>query len=128
MLPGFDEETCNLSDYELKLVAGFVTSFKKYVGPENTITSFQIIEKYSIHGVKISGARVRKIISYIRTEGLVPGLMASSKGYYITTDPVEMGKWIESLQGRVTKIGMIMRKAEQYKHALENHGQQKMDL
>lgn len=128
MLPGFEDETHDLTDAELKLVAAFATSFKKYVGPENTITSFQIIERFASKGKKMSGARVRKIISYIRTEGLVPGLMATSNGYYITTDPLEHRKWIESMMGRVTKIGMVIRKAEQYQHALENNGQQKMEL
>ena len=49
-------------------------------------------------------ARIRKLINHIRVNGLVECLMATSNGYYITEDPWEMKRYIESLQGREDAI------------------------
>jgi hypothetical protein len=128
MLPGFERETIELAADERLLLQGFINALKKYVGPENTVTSIQIMDRYKDRGIKISGARVRKIISYIRDEALIPGLVASSKGYYISKDPADIYRWIQSLEGRETKIRMIRKRAEEYLHALQNKGQTRIDL
>jgi hypothetical protein len=128
MLPGFEEQTKDLLEPEKKLVAAFVTSLSKRIGEENAITSDQIIAGYAKGGVKITGPRVRKIISHIREEMLIPGLIATSKGYYVTKDPAKIYMWIQSLEGRETKIRMIRKRAEEYLYSLQNNGQQKLEL
>jgi hypothetical protein len=128
MLPGFEEQTKDLSPEERKLVAAFVTSLSRRVGEENAIKSDQIIATYQKSGFKMSGARVRKIISFIREECMVPGLIATSKGYYVSNDPAKIYMWIQSLEGRETKIRMIRKKAEDYLYTLKNKGQQKLEL
>ena len=50
-------------------------------------------------GVKVDGPRIRKIINHIRLNGLVPGLMATSEGYYIATTPEELDEYMKACLG-----------------------------
>lgn len=114
MIEGFEDITYDLTEGEKKLVPSFVTSFSKYRGKNNAVTSKQIIAGFEKKGIKISGSRVRLIISYIRDAWLVPGLIASSKGYYITEDVEDMKRWCDSMSQREAKIGNLRRKGEEY--------------
>ena len=127
MLPGFEQHTANLTDYELNvLVPAFLNGFKTKIGVENAITNKQIVERMK-GGYQLNDVVVRKIISYIREEGLLPGLVASSKGYYLTNDPKEIERYIESLHGRETKIRMVKMKMESYLKQLLTVNQIKID-
>ena len=81
-----------------------VKCLQNKVGKENAVTNCYMVEKMQEHGYKISEARVRKIINYIRIHGLIDRLMASNKGYYITEDENEMSNYIQSLIGREEAI------------------------
>lgn len=119
MLKGFEEQTQSLNDKEMELadilVKIFVGLHKKYYeqkGLEGTIiNSGQLIvflkQQYNI---SISGARMRKIINYIRLNDMVPMLAASSNGYYICPDYDKQIEYVQSLNGRIEAI-MAMRNA-----------------
>ena len=129
MLPGFEDITDDLTEYELKtLVPAFVDSFKTKVGKEKAITNKQIVEKLRTKKYEVNDVVVRKVISYIRCSGLMPGLVASSVGYYVTRDPKEIQRWIESLDGRETKIRIVKQAAKNYLHALLNNNQTTLNL
>lgn len=119
MLPGFEEITQDLSDYEkTNLLPVFVASLATKHGPNHAITNKQIIKALAGRRIAVKDAQVRKIISYIRSHGLLPGLVASSKGYYVTVDPDEMARYIESLEGRETKIRIIKNRMIEYRKQL----------
>lgn len=61
---------------------------------------------------KISEVRIRKCINYIRVNGLVPHLIANSRGYYVATTVEEVETYCESLKGRAEAI-FAMRQALQ---------------
>ena len=118
MLKGFEEHTTDLTDYELKvMVPAFLDGF----------TNKQIVErmkdKYHVNDVV-----VRKIISHIREEGLMPGLVASSKGYYLTDDPKDIERYIESLDGRETKIRQVKKAMQVYLKQLLTTDQLKINF
>lgn len=115
----FEEYTHDLSDYELSLVPKFVNSFKSKVGKENACTSKTIEEKMTAAGHKVSGPRIRKIVNYIRNMGLVDGLVATSSGYYITTDHQDIKDYIESLEGREGAIRVVREGMEAYLRRLK---------
>ena len=101
----FEPETSKLSEYEKdELMPVMVKSLQNKVGKENAVTNCYMVEKMQEHGYKISEARVRKIVNYIRIHGLIDRLMASNKGYYITEDKNEMSNYIQSLIGREEAI------------------------
>lgn len=122
MLPGFENITADLTEYELGLVPVFVKGFSCKIGAENAVTSSQILERLGSR-YKLSGARVRKIVNHIRNKGLVPGLVASSSGYYVTNDPEELKRYIDSLDGRESEIRRIKNGMKQYLNTILNKGQ-----
>lgn len=128
MLPGFEEHTTDLTEYELKeLVPVFIDGFKSKIGLINAITNREIVYRLSAK-YHITDVVVRKVIRYIREEGLLPGLVASSKGYYITNDPKDIERYIDSLDGRETKIRIVKRAMQEYLKALLTQDQLKINF
>lgn len=107
MINFFNVETAPLSESEKKLIPGFVKHLRNHVGARNAITSSEIIKAYNNAGIKLTGARIRKIMNHIRTKDLVFCVIASSKGYYISEDPAEYKQYIESLDQRIKAIGAV---------------------
>lgn len=68
---------------------------------------------YKHHGIKISGSLLRSMLHYIRVNGLVKCLVATTKGYYVTTNTLEMRVYLKSLTKRIKLIG-VLRKALDY--------------
>lgn len=107
---GFNEHTHDLTPDELELVPLVINGFKKYT-KENPIKSDAVINsfndfliknpKYKIR--KISGVRLRKLINYIRTNGLQP-IIGSSKGYYVSFEANDIQEQINSLKERANSI------------------------
>lgn len=110
MIELFEDITYELTDQEKELIPLFVRGLKNKVGPSQAITSKRIMEK--VPG--LNGARIRKIINYIRVNYLLPGLMASSSGYYISRDPKEIRSYINSLGHREAAIATVRRRMEEY--------------
>ena len=108
MLNGFTQETAPLSDMERAYVPIFVSRLREAVGRESAVYNQQLQSL----APSLSSARVRKIINFIRTEGLVPCLVASSKGYYIAESEEELREYEESLRGRADAIMEVCRSIE----------------
>ena len=119
MLEGFEEITQELTVYEKetllpKIVAGLCT--KK--GKSMAITNRLICEAMKARGFQVTGPRLRKIVNYIRTNGLLPGLIATSQGYYITESVEELDSYIHSLAGRASEINKVRRCMVEYRDQL----------
>ena len=115
MIKGFEKQTIELNDHELNVVSILVDRFSKKPGLKNIVTNNQIIEGLRMkHGIEIKDSRVRKVIQYIRVNNLIPGLIATSKGYYSTEDIEELESWIESMVQRENAI-------RETRLAIENH-------
>jgi hypothetical protein len=56
-------------------------------------------------------SRVRKVVQFLRTNGL-PNLIATSNGYFYSDDVAEIESWIVSLKQREAAIREIREKAE----------------
>jgi hypothetical protein len=105
MLNGFEHNTEELSAEELKLLPVLLKGFKCHQGAGNAITSRKIIEALDKkYGMKVSDVQIRKFASYIRIKRLLPGLIASSSGYYVTNNPADLKRHIESMIGRENAI------------------------
>ena len=108
MINGFKTQTQELSEYERQKVLPIVVAgLKRRVGAENAVTNKTMVEGLKKAGIKTSGPRMRKIIHEIRITGEIPYLIATSKGYYITRDKVELRDYIESLHQRADSIRAI---------------------
>ena len=60
-----------------------------------------MMQKHQIH---LSQIQMRKIINYIRTEGIVKNLTADWEGYWIEKDTLKVMKYIKSLELRAKSI------------------------
>lgn len=102
MVTNFETITIPMTDEEISMANLLVKSFKQ--NPEGTVwTSSQIIKGFARHGYICSGARVRKIISYIRRNSVAP-ILASSSGYYLSYNIDEIKRQIISLDDRIAGI------------------------
>lgn len=105
MINGFPEETADLNADELALVPGFVASLSKRIGKEKSVRASDITSIYAQKfNEAIDGARVRKIINYIRVRRLVPNLVGTAKGYHVEADPQEIKTYVEGLIQRANAI------------------------
>ncbi len=106
MVDNFERETAPLTEYEERtLLPIMVKCLNKHRGKERAISNRKMMEGLENGGYVVGGsARIRKLINHIRVNGLVECLMATNNGYYITEDPWEMKRYIESLQGREDAI------------------------
>lgn len=107
MIRNFYRETDTLSKFEEEhILPKIVSILEQCKGRCNALTNKMIIMRYGIFGGE-NEARVRKVINYIRNKGLIPCLIASSKGYYIATDAKEITDYEDSLKGRESAIRRI---------------------
>lgn len=127
MIKNFEEFTIELTPTEHRLIPMMVDRFKTKRGIKTVVTAETMIVKiHESFGVKLKDTRVRKIIQYIRVNNLVPGLIATSKGYYTAETTAEINDWIESLKAREFAIRQIREVAENHVHLMENKNQQQM--
>lgn len=105
MITNFENETCPLSEDEKQfiplIIQGLSTKSK-----ENPIKSDVICERLNAkynYGCKMTGARLRKITNFIRSEGILP-IIATSNGYYCSYDKREIEEQIKSLTERAEAI------------------------
>lgn len=109
MIQGFQEQTEPLTEYEEQtLLPQLVRGLQTKVGKAMSVTNKAIIDGMNRNlGLKISDARVRKLINHIRTNDLVPCLIATSNGYYIAESEQELKEYEESLLGRESAIRQV---------------------
>lgn len=109
MIKNFQKETCPLTDYEKdRLVPVVVACLSSRRGSSQAVNSRQLL-MHHLKDYMVDAARLRKVINYIRTKGLINGLMATSKGYYIAESREELEAYLESLQGREQAIKELWR-------------------
>lgn len=102
MITNFEDITYELTDKELKLVPLIISGLKTKT-KDNPIKEPEIVNKMKAAGYKITGERLRKIVNYVRSNGLLP-IIATSKGYYVSYDKEEISKQIKSLHQRANSI------------------------
>lgn len=115
MINGFDIETAPLSDSEKEAVPSVVTFLMKANGSSRAVLNQQIVRAFP--ELRLSSARVRKIINHIRQNNLVPCLIASSKGYYVAESERELLDYEDSLRGRELAIRGVRESIEKQRKA-----------
>ena len=65
------------------------------------------------HAIHLSQIQMRKIINYLRTEGIIKNLTADWEGYWIENDKAKVLKYIKGLELRakaIMNVAVRMRK------------------
>lgn len=112
MLKNFEKITVELTPLELEYVEFLGQWFMQNKGKENVVKNGDIIKLIkTAFDKKIVEPRVRKVVQFLRTNGL-PNLIATNNGYFYSDDVHEIEAWIVSLKQREAAIREIREKAE----------------
>ena len=108
MLPGFETLTEKLNDYEQNILLPIIVKgLRTKIEKQKIITGREIVTKMKLGGYKINGIRLRKIISVIREKNIIPGVVATSKGYFVSNDIETLTAHYKSLRQRAAAINHI---------------------
>jgi hypothetical protein len=105
MITNFEQVTENLSNDDLVFLQPLINGISKRT-KDNPIKARDIVVAMNNHragGKKFSEVLLRKLTNYIRSNGVLP-LIATSDGYYCSTDSAEIIKQIQSLEQRARSI------------------------
>jgi hypothetical protein len=105
----FEEFTHELTSDEMEILPIVVHGFRNYK-KENPIKAELIVsrlndylEKHPYLHPKMTQPRLRKMVNYIRTNGIIP-LIATSNGYFTSDCKETIQEQIKSLQERANSI------------------------
>ena len=127
MIKGFSNETSPLNDYELRvLLPVILAGLKDKQGKRNAVTNGYIIGRLKQQGYRIDAPRLRKVINHIRTNDLIPGLMATSEGYFLAEGEQELMDYEDSLRGREEAIKAVRLAIARQRRMLYTEDQQRV--
>lgn len=122
MIKNFEEITVELTEIEQKIVPVIVRRFKNKPGRENIVTNKEMIAGISRqYSVKLTEPRIRKIVQFIRINKLLPGLIGTSNGYFLTKNVEELESWIESMKQRENALRESRIRAEEDLEEMKQH-------
>ena len=102
MLEGFEDITYDITAKELRWAKYVAQHLRIKIGKKDIVTSKKMRDGIRDQkGWKISDSRMRKILNYIRAEGLVSCLCATSRGYYVAANKQEWESYMRSLGQRI---------------------------
>lgn len=108
MIKGFNSETAPLTEYEESVILPIVLrGLRNKVGKANAVTNRTIVQRLNIAGHTTTEPRIRKIINHIRMTDLLPGIIATSGGYFLATSESELLDYEQSLLGREDAIKQV---------------------
>ena len=108
MIKGFNSETAPLTEYEESVILPIVLrGLRNKVGKANAVTNRTIVQRLNVAGHTTTEPRIRKIINHIRMTALLPGLIATSGGYFLATSEAELLDYEQSLLGREDAIKQV---------------------
>jgi len=108
MLTNFEEITIDLTNEELLILPHLVKGFKLH-NESNPIKSHNIIQAFNSYlkteNIKynLTDVKLRKFCNHIRTHSIIP-LIATSNGYYVSYNDLEIEQQIKSLKERARSI------------------------
>lgn len=115
MIRNFEEYTHNMTMAEKKyILPQIIRILSLAIGKEKAITNNQIIENIILPSINeypeslnLNMSRIRHIIHVLRVSDMIPFLVASSKGYYISNNKDEIETYIKSIDDRLKSIYQI---------------------
>lgn len=100
-----------MTHYEISIAKKVAKLIKSKTKTTNNDLRALMMQKHSIH---LSQIQMRRIINYLRSEGVVKNLVADWEGYWIEKDQLKIMRYIKGLELRAKSIMNVatkMRKA-----------------
>lgn len=108
MVTNFEEITKELTKEEKQCIKYLIVGFEKRT-KQNPILAKDVVKGINIVYVglgiksKFTSVKLRKMTNFIRANGILP-LIATSKGYFTSTDKEDIQNQINSLHERASSI------------------------
>ena len=107
MITNFQSHTYELTADEMVHVTALVSALRLRT-KETAIKAPEIIRHMNVYATqkgicKMTDARLRKCVNYIRSQSILP-VIATSQGYYCSYDEQELSNQIKSLTERANSI------------------------
>jgi hypothetical protein len=108
MIKTFEEHTSELTAEEMQILQLVVNGFRHYkkdspIKAELIVTRMNNYLQENGYKIRLTQPRLRKLVNYIRTNGLIP-LIATSHGYFTSDCKQTILEQIQSLQERANSI------------------------
>ena len=107
MINDFEDITYELTEDELNKVPLIIKGIGQRMGKDMAVSGTLICKK-----MNLKGARLRKIINYIRVNNLHYGLCSCGKGYYTAHTLKEIEGCITSLRQRIASQVKVLNALE----------------
>jgi hypothetical protein len=107
-IKNFEEHTSELTAEEMQILHLVVNGFRHYkktnpIKAELIVTRMNNYLQENGYKIRLTQPRLRKLVNYIRTNGLIP-LIATSHGYFTSDCKQTILEQITSLQERANSI------------------------
>lgn len=103
----FEEHTEDLNEKEIEILPFIIDGLKRCDTAKKSGEVCELIDmlyhKAHGHPLYMSGVRLRKFVSHIRVNALLP-IISTSQGYFVSNDKEEIKKQIISLEQRSRQI------------------------
>ena len=122
MVTGFEQQTRELNKDEREKILPIIVKALKRKHFDEVFTTKDMVDgvnSYCLRNnvrshkkpkvIKIDGPRIRKIVHHIRVQGLVPNLIATSKGYCTTNDRSKIVQYANSCRQRSNSFNEVYR-------------------
>lgn len=103
MITNFEEITSELTDAEKIVLPILINGLKKFYKDKPIKAPIIVAKINEAYKVDLTEPRLRKLINHIRVNSLLP-IIATSNGYFVSTDRQEIEKQIRSLEERARSI------------------------
>ena len=118
MIRTFEEYTHELTEEEREFIMPhLIKTLTSAVGVDRAVTNSTIVGSINYilkdEGIKTSGPRIRHMIHILRVTNVIPLLIATSKGYYVTHNMEAIETYIGSLEDRLRSISAVLRALKQ---------------
>jgi hypothetical protein len=122
MITLFENITEQLTDKEKNVLVPLIIERLQLSNQHYTIKSYMLQSFLAYKKHKVSDARIRKMIAYIRIMNLTKpkALIGSSKGYFLTKNLQVVDDQIESLKGRMAAMKCVVESLEAQKENLKH--------
>ena len=129
MITNFDSHTQELNKYELDVLQPIIIrGLSTKIGKSKAITNKRICALLKQKDYEITDTRLRKIIHNIRANDLLPLLIATSRGYYVSNNEEEIRDYIKSLSERINSITFIKQSIQRQFYNRPNDNQTNLEL
>ena len=113
MIRGFENILSPLNDTDKRVLVPALADLLRWrVGRNLAITNTELRAQLLKKGLHCSDAKLRALVNYIRINGVVERLIATSQGYFVAVSGTELADYCDSLREREAAIRAVRQALE----------------